>query len=78
MQIWDGAAAVASNAQYHTSVNGFNLALACNAVVVLASETTMTLQMSSTSGNAAALMKAQLSNNAQGNTATRIIAVKLA
>jgi hypothetical protein len=47
-------------------------------VVVLASETTMTLQMSSTSGNAAALMKAQLSNNAQGNHATRIIAVKIA
>lgn len=78
LRIWDGSAAVASIGAYHASVSGINLALACNAIVTPASSTTYTLQMATTVGNANALMKAATVNNGQGNTATRIIAIKLA
>ena len=77
MRIWDGAATVASAGAYHASVNGINLQLATQAIVELTEETTMTLAMASTSGNAAATMRAATVNNPQGQTATRISAIKL-
>jgi len=78
LRIWNGSAAVASAGAYHASVNGINLQLAAQSVVVLTGSTVFTLQMATTSGNANALMKAALVNNAQGNTATQISAIRLA
>jgi hypothetical protein len=78
LRVWDGTTALASAGAYHASVNGINLQLATHSVVVLSGSTTLTLQMATTVGNAAALMKAATVNNGQGNIATRISAIRLA
>jgi hypothetical protein len=78
IRVWDGAAAVAHGEAYHPSANGAQLQIPAHGVVVLTETKTMTLQMLTSSGNVAALMKAATQNNSQGNLPTRITAIKLA
>jgi hypothetical protein len=78
IRVWDGAAAVAHGEAYHPSVNGAQLQVPAHGVVVLTETKTMTLQMLTSSGNVAALMKAATQNNSQGNLPTRITALRLA
>lgn len=73
-----GATTIASQNAYHASLSGITLAFAMTAVVVLADETTVTLQMATTVGSTVALMRASAANNGDGNNATQINAIRLA
>lgn len=78
IRAWDGVAAYAHAEVYHPSVTNVEVNPATFGIAVLASESTVTLQMLTSAGNAAALMKAATASNGQGNIATRITAIKLA
>lgn len=78
LRIWDGTQALASAGQYHSSVNVNNLQLATQVVAALAGETTVTLQMANSAGAINARISTIIVNHDQGNTATRITAIRLA
>lgn len=77
VRLTDGAAHFASQNAYHTSVANFTLCFSLGAVITLAVTTDVRLQMATSLGNAACLMKAAVPNNASGNTATMINAVRI-
>jgi hypothetical protein len=77
VRLSDGSGHYASQNAYHASVANVTLGFAVSAVVSLAAVATIKLQMATTVGNAACLMKAQAPNNGSGNNATVISAVRI-
>jgi len=61
--------------QYHASVANNWAALSCNGVAILASTTTIKLQVAGTLTSA--VLKAATPNNASGNNATGLIAPRV-
>ncbi len=78
VRLHDGVNTIADQNKYHASLNGITLGFHLSDIVVLAAPATITLQMATTVGNAASLMKAQAPNNGSGANATIINAVRLA
>lgn len=72
-----GTVHYASQCLYHGSVANITLGFAMTAVVTLSGATTVKLQMATTVGIANCLMKAAAPNNASGNTATVISAIRI-
>ena len=72
-----GTVHYASKCLYHGSVANITLGFAMTAVMTLSAATTVKLQMATTVGIANCLMKAAAPNNASGNTATVISAVRI-
>ena len=77
-RITDNTNHYASQNSYHASVSGITLSFAMSAIITLGSTTTIKGQMATSSGNANALMRAAVNNNASGDTATIINAIRLA
>lgn len=75
IRISDGTNHFASVQQYHASVANNYAALSCNALVTLASTTTIKLQAAGSI--TADVLRADTPNNASGLNATGIIAVKI-
>jgi len=76
LRISTGSTHYASVQQYHASVANNWAALSCNGVAVLASTTTIKVQVAGTI--AGDVLKAATPNNASGNNATGLIAVRVA
>jgi len=76
LRISDGLTHYASVQQYHASVANNWAALSCNAIITLASTTTIQLQANGSI--AADVLKATTPNNSSGANATGIVAVKIA
>jgi hypothetical protein len=76
IRISTGTTHYASVQQYHASVANNYAALSCNAIVTLASNTTIKLQAAGTITND--VLRAATPNNASGANATGLIAVKIA
>jgi hypothetical protein len=76
LRISTGSVHYASVQQYHASVANNWAALSCNGVAVLASTTTIKLQVAGTLTSD--VLKAATPNNASGNNATGLIAVRVA
>lgn len=76
IRISDGLTNYASVQQYHASVANNWAALSCNAIITLASTTTILLQANGSI--AADVLKATTPNNSSGANATGIVAVKIA
>lgn len=75
IRISTGTTHYASVQQYHASVANNYAALSCNALVTLASTTTIKLQAAGSI--TADVLRADTPNNASGLNATGIIAVKI-
>lgn len=78
VRLSDGTNHFASQSQFHTSISNIALGFAVSAIITLSSSTVLWLQMATSSGNAAALMKAAAANSPSGNNATMICAIRLA
>lgn len=76
IRISTGTTHYASVQQYHASVANNWAALSCNAIVTLASTTTIKLQASGTITSD--VLKAATANNPSGNNATGLVAVRIA
>jgi hypothetical protein len=76
IRISTGTTHYASVQQYHASVANNYAALSCNAIVTLASNTTIKLQAAGTITND--VLRAATPNNSSGANATGLIAVKIA
>ena len=76
IRISTGTTHYASVQQYHASVANNWAALSCNAIVTLASTTTIKLQASGTITSD--VLKAATANNSSGNNATGLVAVRIA
>lgn len=76
IRISTGTVHYASVQQYHASVANNFAALSCNAIITLGSTTTIVLQASGTI--AGDVLKAATPNNASGNNATGLVAVRIA
>jgi hypothetical protein len=76
LRISDGLNHYASVQQYHVSIANNFAALSCNAIVTVASTTTVHLQAAGTLTNDVA--KATTPNNASGATATGLIGIRIA
>ena len=76
VRISDSVTHYASVQQYHASVANNWAALSCNAIITLASTTTIYLQANGSI--AADVLKAATPQNASGNNATGIVAVRVA
>jgi hypothetical protein len=77
VRLSNGTTHYASQCQYHMSVANITLGFSMSAVVTLTAATTIKLQMATTAGIANCLMKAAAPNNASGNTATLINAIRI-
>lgn len=76
IRISTGTTHYASVQQYHASVANNWAALSCNAIVTLASNTTIKLQAAGTITSD--VLKAATANNSSGNNATGLVAVRIA
>ena len=76
IRISTGTTHYASVQQYHASVANNWAALSCNAIVTLASTTTIKLQAAGTITSD--VLKAATANNSSGNNATGLVAVRIA
>jgi hypothetical protein len=76
IRISNGLTHYASVQQYHASVAANYAALSCNAIITLTASTTIGLYASGTI--AADVLYAATPNNTSGNTATGIVAIKIA
>lgn len=76
IRISDGLTHYASVQQYHASVANNWAALSCNAIITLASTTTILLQAAGSI--TLDVLKATTPNNGSGANATGIVAVKIA
>ena len=76
LRISNGLTHYASVQQYHASVANNWAALSCNAIITLASTTTILLQAAGSLTND--VLKATMPNNGSGANATGIVAVKIA
>lgn len=76
IRISTGTTHYSSVQQYHASVANNWAALSCNAIVTLASTTTIKLQASGTITSD--VLKAATPNNGSGNNATGLVAVRIA
>ena len=76
IRISNGTTNYASVQQYHASVANNWAALSCNAIVTLASTTTIKLQASGTITSD--VLKAATANNSSGANATGLVAVRIA
>ena len=77
-RLGDGTNHYASSQFYHASVTGTGVVMPLNAVITLASTTTIKLQATSSAGASTSVMLAATTANGSGNNATNIIAIKLA
>lgn len=72
-----GTTTISTQNADHPSLAGSTLAFTLFAIVTLAATTTVTLQMATTAGSTSSLLKAVSPNNGGGNTATRLVAIRL-
>lgn len=78
VRLWDGAAAHASGSMYHPSTAGVTVEIGMPpTVIVLATETVISVEMTTNSAGANTLFRAAMLTNGQGNNISQIVAVRL-
>lgn len=77
-KLWDGASNIIDSGEFSSSAGTASARMTLSGIVVLAATTTMRISVTNTIHPGASFIKAQTPQNAQGNTASHLIAVQIA